>query len=123
MLTEKVSDAHLAGLRNDGVSYIFAGERELNLALALEVLNQELRIKRLLLEGGGVRNGAFLRAGLIDEISLAIFPAVDGANGAPCVFDSRAGEAGAAPLRSLTLESSEALDGGAVWLRYKLQSG
>jgi len=123
VLTEKVSDAHLAGLRNDGVSYIFAGERELNLALALEVLNQELRIKRLLLEGGGVRNGAFLRAGLIDEISLAIFPAVDGAKGAPCVFDSTADEACAvAPFRSITLESSEVLDGGAVWLRYKLQS-
>ena len=26
VLSEKVSDAHLAGLRNEGVSYIFAGE-------------------------------------------------------------------------------------------------
>jgi len=123
VLTEKVSDSHLAGLRKDGVSYIFAGERDLDLRLALEILNQELGVKRLLLEGGGVSNGAFLRAGLIDEISLAIFPAVDGAKGAPCVFDSTADEAGAvAPLRSITLESCEVLDGGAVWLRYKLQS-
>jgi riboflavin biosynthesis pyrimidine reductase len=28
VLTERVSDAHLAGLRQDGVSYIFAGEQE-----------------------------------------------------------------------------------------------
>ena len=53
VLTERVSDAHLAGLRQDGVSYIFAGEQELDLGLALEILNRELGLKRLLLEGGG----------------------------------------------------------------------
>jgi riboflavin biosynthesis pyrimidine reductase len=77
VLTEQVSDAHLAGLRQDQVSYIFGGERELDLGLALEILNRELGIERLLLEGGGGSNGTFLRAGLIDEISLAICPAVD----------------------------------------------
>jgi riboflavin biosynthesis pyrimidine reductase len=123
VLSEKVSDAHLAGLRKEGVSYIFAGEQELDSGLALELLNQELGIKRLLLEGGGVTNGAFLRAGLIDELSLVIYPAVDGAKGAPCVFDSSDDEAAAPPaLRSMTLESSEVLEGGAVWLRYRLQS-
>jgi len=30
VLAEQVSDAHLAGLRTDGVSYIFAGERALD---------------------------------------------------------------------------------------------
>jgi hypothetical protein len=69
VLTEQVSDAHLAGLRRDGVSYIFASERELDLALALENLNRELGIERLLLEGGGKSNGSFLRAGLIDAMS------------------------------------------------------
>ena len=104
VLTEQVSDAHLAGLRQDGVSYIFAGERELDLGLALEILNRELGIERLLLEGGGGSNGSFLRAGLIDEISLAICPAVDGAKGAPSIFNSSDGDAGvAAPIRSMTL--------------------
>src|SRR4051794_15297359 len=35
VLTEQVSDAHLTGLRGDGVSYIFAGARDLDLGLAL----------------------------------------------------------------------------------------
>ena len=123
VLTEAVSDAHLAGLRKDGVSYIFAGERELDLALALDILNRELGIERLLLEGGGKSNGSFLRAGLIDEISLAVCPAVDGARGGPYAFDSREDETDArAPLRSMTLESCEVLEGGAVWLRYRLQN-
>jgi riboflavin biosynthesis pyrimidine reductase len=67
VLCEGVSDAHLAGLRGEGVSYIFAGKSELDLALALDILNRELDVKRLLLEGGGGANGAILRAGLVDK--------------------------------------------------------
>lgn len=123
VLTEAVSDAHLAGLRKEGVSYIFAGERELDLPLALEILNRELGIERLLIEGGGISNGSFLRAGLIDEISLVICPAVDGARGVPHVFDSRDEDADArAPIEAMTLESAEVLQGGAVWLRYRLKN-
>ena len=123
VLTEQVSDAHLAGLHRDGVSYIFAGKQQLDLALALEILNRELGIERLLIEGGGVSNGSFLRAGLIDEISLAICPVIDGARGVPHVFDSRDEDSDArAPLRAMTLMSSEVLEGGAVWLRYRLEN-
>ena len=72
ILTESVPDRHLAGLRADGVSYIFAGKTEVDLAAALETLNRELGIERIMLEGGGGANGALLRAGLIDELSLVI---------------------------------------------------
>lgn len=123
VLAEQVSDAHLAGLRADGVSYVFAGEQQIDLALALEELNRELGIERLLLEGGGRVNGAFLRAGLVDEISLVILPAVDGARGSPSVFDSADEDADLrAPIESMILDSSQVLEGGAVWLRYRLRS-
>lgn len=123
VLTEEVTDAHLAGLRQDGISYFFAGKRELDLEAALEFLNRELGVKRLLVEGGGKVNGEFLRAGLIDEISLAICPAVDGARGAPSVFDSSESQSDLrAPLAQMSLESCEVLERGAVWLRYRLRS-
>jgi len=123
VLSRQVSDAHLAGLRNEGVSYIFAGDTELDLGLVLEILNRELGVKRLLLEGGGGANGAFLRAGLVDELSLVLCPAVDGAKGAPSVFDSAEPLTGpTAPVEAMTLESSNVLDGGAVWLRYRLRN-
>jgi riboflavin biosynthesis pyrimidine reductase len=75
-------------------------------------------IERLLLEGGGGSNGAFLRVGLIDEISVAICPAVDGATGAPGIFASDDKNAGVpAPITSMTLISSKGLEGGAVEAR------
>ncbi|MGJ5176211.1 RibD family protein [Bradyrhizobium oligotrophicum] len=124
VLTEAVSDAHLAGLRSEGVSYIFAGQTQLDLALVLDIVSRELGVKRLLLEGGGGANGAFLRAGLVDEFNLVLCPAIDGAKGAPSVFDSTESEAGQrAPVTAMTLESSTALEGGALWLRYKITNG
>lgn len=122
ILTEAVPDSHLAGLRADGVSYIFAGASEIDLAAALETLNRELGIERLLLEGGGGANGALLRAGLIDELSIVISAAIDGSSGAPSVFNSGDVDLGPAPIESMTLTSHEVLDGGAVWLRYRLSA-
>ena len=89
VLSEAVSDAHLAGLRSEGVSYILAGKSELDLAVTLDILNRELGVKRLLLEGGGGANGAFLRAGLIDELNLVLCPTVDGAKGRPACSTPR----------------------------------
>jgi riboflavin biosynthesis pyrimidine reductase len=103
-------------------SYIFAGEQELDLGLALEILNRaglDACCSKVAVD----RNGSFLRAGLIGEISLAICPALDGAKGAPSIFDSSDKDAGvAAPIRSMTLASTEVLEGGVVWLRYRLQN-
>ncbi|MEO1961736.1 MAG: DNA translocase FtsK, partial [Paracoccus sp. (in: a-proteobacteria)] len=57
VLTESVPDSHLDGLRGEGVSYIFAGTSEIDLALTLDILARELGVKRLLVEGGGIANG------------------------------------------------------------------
>lgn len=123
VLTKQVSDSHLAGLRADGVSYVFAGETEVDFAAALEILNRELGVERLLLEGGGLVNGAFLRAGLVDEISLIIWPTLDGAADAPSVFDSTAADADTpAPVKAMRLLGCESLADGAVWLRYAVEN-
>ena len=96
---------------------------ELDLALTLDILNRELGVKRLLLEGGGGANGAFLRAGLVDELHLILCPAMDGAKGAPSVFDLRGcGRRRRAPVAAMTLESSRALEGGAMLLQYRIQN-
>lgn len=122
VLNEQVPDAHLAGLRKEGISYIFGGKDAIDLAAVLDTLGRELGVKTLLIEGGGGANGAFLRAGLLDEISLVITAAIDGSSGAPTVFNSGDADLGPAPVESMTLESHTLLENGALWLRYRLSS-
>lgn len=116
LLGADVSDAHLAELAEDGVSYIVSDAAEIDLAVALETLLTKLGIKRLLLEGGAGINGAFLKAGLVDEISLLLFPAIDGHTGTKAIFEG--GKGGLADAVSLKLSSVEQGEAGSVHLRY-----
>jgi riboflavin biosynthesis pyrimidine reductase len=60
---------------------------------------------------------------LVDELNLILCPAVDGAKGAPSVFDSPEAETDErAPVTAMALESSRALEGGAMLLRYRIQN-
>lgn len=115
LLGADVADAHLAELKADGVSYVVAEDGEIDLAAALETLNRELGLKRLLLEGGGGVNGTFLKAGLVDEVVVVIWPAINGITGERAIFE--AGEDSLADLLTLDLTSCEAKD-GVVRLRY-----
>jgi 5-amino-6-(5-phosphoribosylamino)uracil reductase len=87
ILGEKVSDEYLAELRDDGVSYLFAGKDGHDLYRAMETLAESFGVETLLLEGGGTINSAFLKAGLIDEISVLIYPGIDGLAGVPSIFE------------------------------------
>ena len=108
-------------LRELGISYLFAGENGDNMALALETLRVEFGIEKLLLEGGGVINGVFLKAGLIDELSLMIYPGIDGLAGTSTIFDYIGKRSNELPAKSQRLEllATEVLQDGIVWLRYK----
>jgi riboflavin biosynthesis pyrimidine reductase len=122
VLSEKVSDSYLAELREDGVSYLFAGPDGSDLRGALEILGEGFGLKTLLLEGGARINGAFLKEGLIDEISLLVYPGIDGLTGVPTIFEYAGGEdeqpAAGQSLRHL---ATETLEGGMVWLRYRVE--
>ncbi|MBZ9775467.1 RibD family protein [Mesorhizobium sp. CO1-1-8] len=116
LLGRDVADSHLAELASDGVSYIVAETADMNLAAMLEVLGRELGIRRLLLEGGAGINGSFFAAGLVDELSLLVAPAIDGRarNQAFVEF----GESGLPGKMQLSLKNCEALAHGLVQLRY-----
>jgi riboflavin biosynthesis pyrimidine reductase len=115
VLTEKVSDDYLAFLQARGVSYVFAGKKDVNLLLALRKLRALFGVERLLLEGGGAINGTFLDAGLIDELSVVIMPIADGSMGTATLFDAPKAKGRGRPLKLLT---HEIRPGGVVWLRY-----
>jgi len=122
VLGEQVSDAYLAELREDGVSYVFAGPRGDDLRRAMEEIASLFGVKTLLLEGGGRINGAFLKHRLIDEFSTLIHPAVDGVAGTQSIVDYDGPEddrPGAG--QSLRLTHCETLEGGMVWLRHAVE--
>ena len=120
--TGQVSDDRLRRLRAGGQSYIVAGEREVDFALALRKLKALFGIERLLIEGGGRINGSLLKAGLIDELSLLLAPAVDGVFGTPALFDFDGEEADSMGARlRLTRTAFEPFDDGTVWLRYRVE--
>ncbi|MBZ9743592.1 RibD family protein [Mesorhizobium sp. CO1-1-4] len=121
LLGQDVEDSHLAELAADGVSYIVSQTSDIDLAAMLDVLARELGIRRLLLEGGAGINGSFLAAGLVDELSLLIAPALDAraANQGFVEF----GEAGLAGKVRLSLTDCKTLAHGVIHLRYAVSPG
>lgn len=117
ILSSRVSDAYLEFLRERGVSYMLCGAPEVDLGTALDRIGARFGIRTLMLEGGGRINGALLRDGLIDELSLLVVPVADGRMGTPALFDLAGGEV--APAR-LSLQHMEQRADGAVWLRYRV---
>jgi riboflavin biosynthesis pyrimidine reductase len=122
VLSEQVSDDFLAYLQSIGVSYVFGGKSDIDLARVVDTLSRELDIQRLIVEGGSHVSGSFVNAGLVDEVSVLIMPLVDGRSKHPSSFEV-AMEAWKAPAY-LQLASVEKADHDAVWLRYrKVQAG
>jgi 2,5-diamino-6-(ribosylamino)-4(3H)-pyrimidinone 5'-phosphate reductase len=121
LVTEQVSADYLAHLQAAGVSYLFCGRSTIGLPLALHKIRAQLKLRRLMLEGGGRFNGAMLRDRLVDEISQVIVPVVDGAAEVTSMFEipGLATKRSAATLRLL---SRRALPGGVQWLRYRVAS-
>lgn len=122
VLTEKVSARYLDHLRSKNVSYIFGGEKELNLDLVLRKLYKLFGIKRLRIDGGGHVNGSFLKAGLIDEFSLVLAPIADGTIGAPTVFEAEEGY-GKRKATRFQLQSVKKIFDDFLWIRYKVIKG
>ena len=118
ILSERVSNAYLTFLRERGVSYLFAGDRDVDLATAVEKIGATFGVRTLMLEGGGRINGGMLRAGLVDEVSVLVAPVVDGRMGSPSLFDVEGD--GVVPHR-LALEAIERRADGVLWLRYRVE--
>ena len=110
VLCEDTPDADLAYLRSIGVSYLFAGEKELDLSLALKKLKELFGIEKLLLEGGSVLNGTFQREHVIDELSLVVAPVIAAAEDKP-LFDGSA-------VDGYALQKMKQYENSVFWLNY-----
>ena len=88
VLTDQASDQYIAYLQSIKCNYIIAGKDTINVKEAVEKLHSLFGIKNLLLEGGSVINGSFLRENLVDEINVIYTPVTAESDGKPLFFDS-----------------------------------
>ncbi len=110
VLTEQVDERYLGYLESMEIPYIFAGENEIDVELALFKLKNIIGCDTLILEGGSIINGFFQRANVIDELSLVTAPIVAEKNDKPLFYDS--------VVAGYELIKSEIINGNIV-LNYK----
>lgn len=110
VLTEQVDPRYLGYLESMEIPYIFAGETEIDVNLALFKLKNIVGINTLLLEGGSIINGAFERENAIDELSLVVAPVIGDAEDKPLFMNST--------IIYYTLYELKQYD-DIVWLNYK----
>lgn len=111
VLSESTPKEMLAYYRSIGVSYIFAGTESIDIKTALGKLYSIFGIKKLLLEGGSIINGAFLCAGAVDELSLVTAPIIADKADKPLFME--------ADMCEFRLTSVTAMQGNCAWLRFE----
>jgi riboflavin biosynthesis pyrimidine reductase len=110
---------YLAFLRDRRVPYLVTGGERVDLAAAMAKLSTLLGIERVVCTAGSRLNGALLRAGLVDELSLVLLPALIGGERTPHLF--RSPELGPVDWpASLELVSVDGEPSGRVRLHYRL---
>ncbi len=118
VVSEQAPADYLDMLQERGISYVVSGKPTVDLSKAVAQLGKHFGIRTLLLEGGGHINGAFLQAGLVDELSLLVAPGIDGRHEIPAIFD------GVSPAKNktapLSLKSIERRKRDMLWLRYQV---
>jgi 2,5-diamino-6-(ribosylamino)-4(3H)-pyrimidinone 5'-phosphate reductase len=97
---------------------VVGGDR-VDLASALPALADRYGIRAVRVDAGGTLNGQLLRAGLVDEVSVIVAPALADPHGSQPVrlFDGLTGSG----TRRLVLVDVRQLRGDHVWLRYVLR--
>ncbi|MCX0278469.1 dihydrofolate reductase family protein [Bombilactobacillus mellis] len=88
VVTKQASRAYLAFLQSMNIPYIIGGEAEFDFEDVLVKLKQHYEINTLAVCGGAKINGAFLKAHMVDEISLVVAPHVSGDTTKKASFDT-----------------------------------
>ncbi len=119
LCSRSTPEAYLDYLSERHVEYVVAGDDHVDLRAALEELNARYGVELVRVDSGGSLNGALLRAGLVDEVSLLIDPCLVGGTTPRSVF--RAADLNSSDgVIQLRLVHFEKVKGDVVWLRYEV---
>ncbi len=115
LTSEKVSKEYLCYLDSLKISWIATGKEKIDLVKACDYLANKFNVKRMAVVGGGHINAAFLKAGLLDEVSILIGAGIDGRGNMTAVFDGLEQDQLVTQLKLMSVQQYES---DAVWLRY-----
>ncbi len=119
LCSRKTPQKYLNYLQRQQVDVIRTGTDHVNLAQALKELRSRYKINIVRADCGGALNGALLRAGLVDEVSLLVHPCLIGGSSSASMF--RAPDLnGPKGVIRLKLTHLRKLRDGIVWMRYKI---
>lgn len=119
LCSKSTPKGYLSTLRQHEINFIQTGDVKVDLREALDALNTEYGINSVRVDSGGVLNGALLRAGLVDEVSVLITPALVGGTTPKSMFSAPDLESDQDVI-SLILNGAKELEDGFVWLRYDI---
>ena len=120
VITNRASEAYKDMLRRKNISYIIAGDEQLDLKEAVSKIQQYFNMDELMVNGGGGINWSFMQADLVDEVSLVVTPIADGDSQSQSLFESNDKYNQPSPV-AFEIEHNELLKDGSLWLRYKLK--
>ena len=109
VVTEKVSNEYLHYCRERGISYIICGKEKIDIKISLEKLKKLFKIDKMLLQGGPILDGAFIKEDLIDGISIIISPCTSA--GGDTLFNP-------SKYTEFKLIEFRELSNSNIWLRY-----
>ena len=112
VVTEQASKPYLAFLQFMEIPYLVCGHQDIDFEQALVKLRKYFGIKKMVLGGGALINGAFLKAGLVDQISLVVAPYISGNTVMKGTFDTL----GQFVNQRFHLERTVPLDDGGIQL-------
>ena len=109
VITDHVSNEYLHYCREKGISYIFCGKYKIDVKLSLQKLKKLFKIDKILLQGGPILDGAFIKDDLIDGISIIISPCTSA--GGDTLFKP-------SKYTEFKLVEFKELSNSNIWLRY-----
>jgi len=119
LVSRAVCPEYLGFLRRAGIPYLVAGEKRVDLALALTKMKEELGVRTVLTSSGGRLAGALLKLGLLDEVHIRFNPVIIGGFDTPVLFASPDLRYDEPPVSLEAIESRTCPD-GRIFVGYRV---
>jgi 2,5-diamino-6-(ribosylamino)-4(3H)-pyrimidinone 5'-phosphate reductase len=127
LCSKSTPQEYLRYLKERHIDIIIAGEDHVDLRAALQELYGRYGVKVVRVDAGGTLNGLLLSQGLVNELSVLVYPSLAGGKGRGGIFVAPGQPAATSPEGTieaipLKLMAAEKLKGDVMWLRYEVEA-